>query len=455
MLQHEQKGNPNANSVAYKTHVENIYRMAQYCDNRTDCRRAQILEYFGEKFDRRKCIESKMNTICDNCQLQESNQFSLVDITQDAISICKGVQQLSSRDDVTLLHLSEILKGSMNSKITEKNHQELEMHSKLSKYRKNDIERILRKLIFMGYLKEDVKVLQHSETVASYIKIGPKASQLIYNNSGMNKIEFELIEDGSKIGKAKKCKVLKSDEENEDSEEETGKKKVKLSDSSAINRILLRCQNDIKRLIKTIGSEKSVKNTASLFTTKMLGEMIQKLPETKEALLGVTGYTESIFNNYKGDEFLKIFQHYSKLRKDIQEEELKKLEQKQIEKAKARAVQSVACFKNNKTYGLLDTDEMPSIDFNSTNQKWLNSKSTAASSHATSSNGNKRKFNNYNNNNSSYSSKKAKTSNYNNNNNEYSNGDGESSTKYFKKKSYFAKKSKFKKWPKNPRIILF
>lgn len=29
--------------------------------------------------------------------------------------------------------------------------------------------------------------------------------------------------------------------------------------------------------------------------------------------MGITGYTENIFKNYKGDEFLKLFQHYSKL----------------------------------------------------------------------------------------------------------------------------------------------
>lgn len=53
----------------------------------------------------------------------------------------------------------------------------------------------------------------------------------------------------------------------------------------------------------------------------MLNEMVYILPEDKEALLGITGYTEAIFSSYKGDEFLKIFQHYSKLKRDLQLEE--------------------------------------------------------------------------------------------------------------------------------------
>jgi bloom syndrome protein len=80
-------------------------------------------------------------------------RYTTIDLTQEAVLICKGVQQLSSRDDVTLVHLCEILKGSMNAKIVEKGHNQLEMHSKLCKYKKNDIERFVRKLIFSEYLK--------------------------------------------------------------------------------------------------------------------------------------------------------------------------------------------------------------------------------------------------------------------------------------------------------------
>jgi hypothetical protein len=67
----------------------------------------------------------------------------------------------------------------MNAKITEKKHNQLEMHAKLGKYKKNDIERILRKLIFDGFLKEDVQILSHTDTVVTYMKLGPKASLLI------------------------------------------------------------------------------------------------------------------------------------------------------------------------------------------------------------------------------------------------------------------------------------
>lgn len=101
-------------------HLDNLYRMSQYCDNRTDCRRTQILEYFGQVFDRQKCINSSMKTICDNCKALQANEFKLVDITEEATVICRGVQRIAANEDVTLVHLSDILKGSKNSKIVDK-----------------------------------------------------------------------------------------------------------------------------------------------------------------------------------------------------------------------------------------------------------------------------------------------------------------------------------------------
>lgn len=147
-----------------------LNRMSQYCDNRTDCRRAQILEYFGEIFDRQKCINSKMGTICDNCQTFSHGSYSSQDIYQETMIICKSFQQIGKKD-ATLLHFSEVLKGSMNAKVKKDGHERLEMHGLLKDYNKNDIERVLRHLISKGYLYEDVKINGYTDTVACYIKI--------------------------------------------------------------------------------------------------------------------------------------------------------------------------------------------------------------------------------------------------------------------------------------------
>jgi len=59
-------GEENANYEAKKVHLDNLYRMVQYCENSTDCRRSQQMAYFGEIFDRKHCSNMK-KAVCDNC----------------------------------------------------------------------------------------------------------------------------------------------------------------------------------------------------------------------------------------------------------------------------------------------------------------------------------------------------------------------------------------------------
>ena len=110
-------------------------------------------------------------------------------------------------------------------------------------------------------------------------------------------------------------------------------------------------------MIKKIGNESQVKNINNVFTNKMLGEMLRILPTSRESLMGITGYTEAIFNKYGGDKFLQIFDHYAKLKRDLEAEERESiLKKKQEDFAKQKASLTMAGLKNSKTYGLLDNN---------------------------------------------------------------------------------------------------
>jgi bloom syndrome protein len=330
-LMKQEQSSGGFNYEVHKVHMDNLYRMSQYCDNHTDCRRSQILEYFGEIFDRKKCIENKQ-TLCDNCIAFTTNAFTLKDITQDAICIAKGIRELNGLD-VTLLHIGEILKGSMNVKIVEKQHNNLEMHGKLSRYKKTDIERVIRRLIFDGYLKEDVKILQHTDTVASYIKIGPKVNALL---NGQVKIQFDIRssekesqnddDDGEETEEGSGNNYAKSNKPRQSSAAGKTKKATlntttkftsKMGDLSAQNRILIRCRNDLKSLAKRICTEKCIQNVNSIFTTNMIKEMILNMPQTRDEILRITHFTEAIYLNYKGEDFLAVLKHYSKQLDDL------------------------------------------------------------------------------------------------------------------------------------------
>lgn len=462
MKQEQQNSGGGNNYEVFRVHMDNLYRMAQYCDNRTDCRRAQILEYFGEIFDRSKCINSKMQTACDNCTALATNNFRLEDITSEAQSICKGVQRLCN-EDFTLVHLSEILKGSMNSKITEKQHNKLEMHAKLSRYTKTDIERLVRKLIFNGILKEDIKILPHTETCVSYIKLGPKSADLL--SGRIPKVEFELTNEGGyKQQVIKKITTLEdvsdSDSDDESSSEQDAnstiskqnkkemaekkrqKKNEKLSELTAENRILYRCKTDVVRKFKEICAQKGAKNS-NIFTNKMITEMVTQLPTNKEELISVTHFTEALYNKFEGEKILEITCHYAKLIKELRDEEEKKKQDQAVLAFKNKMASSLgqsssySTNKNDKTYGLIEpSNNAPTFEFSGCyDDSWMGKSNN---------NNNKRKTNNF----SGFKNKKRKTNNYENENEDESGGNTSSYFNKAKKNNFYKKKSNFKFYKK-------
>lgn len=88
----------------------NVKRMVQYCLNTTDCRRKQVLSYFGENdFDPNECHKT-----CDNCLkgiAVETRDVS--DLAKDAIRL---VMSFGS-DNVTMLHAVDVFRGSKTKKV--------------------------------------------------------------------------------------------------------------------------------------------------------------------------------------------------------------------------------------------------------------------------------------------------------------------------------------------------
>lgn len=57
----------NGNRQAIATHFNNLHSMVHFCENMSECRRIQLLAYFGEhKFNSSFCKEHP-EVVCDNC----------------------------------------------------------------------------------------------------------------------------------------------------------------------------------------------------------------------------------------------------------------------------------------------------------------------------------------------------------------------------------------------------
>lgn len=121
----------------------------QYCENKADCRRAQVLGYFSEAFDASKC-----NSTCDNCRSDAT--FVTKDLTEYAAMAIKLVSQVHE-DNVTMHQCVDAFRGAGSAKIK---------RSGLEEYgwgygkdlERGDNERIFQHLLDAGAFKERSKV---------------------------------------------------------------------------------------------------------------------------------------------------------------------------------------------------------------------------------------------------------------------------------------------------------
>lgn len=279
------------NYAARQTHYDNLYRMVAYCENKTDCRRALQLNYFGEIFDRQQCLISR-DTACDNCLQQ--NLYTAVDITEDSKEIIKCVQKLSQnstmtwKGNFTLLHFVDIFKGADVKKIKENGHNNLPLYGRGKNWARGDIERLFRKLILEEYLREDMIVTRDDIAVA-YVKLGRKASELM-------------------TGKVKLTMAMKGSSTSAKDSTDT----TTVTDSPAAKELKLleeRCYSDLMDMCNALADSLGV-SSASIMNVQAIQAMSQLMPETEEEMLQISHVTKANFEKY-GKALLQITQQHA------------------------------------------------------------------------------------------------------------------------------------------------
>ncbi|KAJ1504081.1 ATP-dependent DNA helicase sgs1 [Coelomomyces lativittatus] len=152
-----------------KEHLrQNLRYVLMYCENRFDCRRKQVLHYFGEKFEPANC-----HGTCDVCQ--QKIQFYSKDVTAVAEVVHQLLLQLKY-EKVTLIQLLDIFHGSKKSALTSKGYNELIGYGHGAQFGdRTDSERFLKLLVAEDVLKEYCEPNNMGFTI-SYVKLGNQAS---------------------------------------------------------------------------------------------------------------------------------------------------------------------------------------------------------------------------------------------------------------------------------------
>ncbi|KAI8965262.1 hypothetical protein F5Y11DRAFT_23200 [Daldinia sp. FL1419] len=143
--------------------------VAAFCDNQSDCRRVEILRYFGEAFDKKECGKT-----CDNCLNQES--FEQKDLSEYAIAILSIIK---SQGKLTIIQCTDFLMGK--KKISEYRSGTEQYRGIAKQMPKHEIHRIVDRLVAADALREENIFNNKSRMAIQYFKVGPGASAFLNN----------------------------------------------------------------------------------------------------------------------------------------------------------------------------------------------------------------------------------------------------------------------------------
>lgn len=134
-----------------------------FCENKSDCRRVQVLRYFDEAFRREDC-----NGACDNCTSKSS--FETQDYTDYAVAAIALVKRIE-KDKVTLLHCVDVFRGGKGKKIVGRHHDQLPQHGACSHLERGDVERLFYCLLSEEALMERNVVNKKSGFPSKYLYV--------------------------------------------------------------------------------------------------------------------------------------------------------------------------------------------------------------------------------------------------------------------------------------------
>ena len=294
-----------------KVHMDNLYRMVQYCENMADCRRMQLLEYFAENFDPSLCKGG--STPCDNCQ--SSTPFTAEDVTGLVKVIVRSVEQIG-KDKFTLNQYLEALKGSTGSRMN----GELRtspLYGEGAKRTKHDLERLLHMLVMKDILSESLTIGNH-DNVVCYVKTGSKAREVL--DGRITNIILKVRGTGSSSSRS-----------------ETSAKALSREDT-----LKAECLKALTALRLSITTKHGLKNPEYVVPGTALRAMADQLPTTPEDILNLEGYTRAKWDRYEGPELLKVTREYAEEVAKIQAATTTTTTSSSSKKPSGRAVQSGA-----------------------------------------------------------------------------------------------------------------
>ncbi|NXE81335.1 BLM protein, partial [Cochlearius cochlearius] len=275
------------NSHTRQTHFNNLYSMVHYCENVVDCRRIQLLAYFGETNFNPTFCKDHPEVICDNCSRKQD--YKSRNVTDEVKSIIRFVREhcgqmgrITAKRNTgsgryTLNMMVDIFLGTKSAKI------QSGIFGKGAAYSRHNVERLFRKLVLDKILDEDLYITANDQAVA-YVILGEKAQAVL---DGSLQVEFHETESASAIRK-QRASVAKMSQREE---------------------MVKKCLGELTDTCKTLGKVFDV-HYFNIFSTSTLKKIAETLSSDVEVLLQIDGVTEDKLEKY-GAEIIQVMDKYS------------------------------------------------------------------------------------------------------------------------------------------------
>lgn len=159
-----------------------LRNVVQFCENRSDCRRVQVLAYFNEYFRREDC-----GSTCDNCK--SDLVFEMHDFSEYASSAIKIVRHFQTvfKQKVTILYCVDILRGDLK-RAKSPSHRSLPWYGNGSALERGEAERLFYRLLGEDALAED-NVINGKDFAVQYLLVGRRSTEF---ETGQRRMQLQV-----------------------------------------------------------------------------------------------------------------------------------------------------------------------------------------------------------------------------------------------------------------------
>ncbi|XP_043223484.1 Bloom syndrome protein homolog [Amphibalanus amphitrite] len=283
------------NAEAHKTHEKNLWDMVRYAENLTDCRRALVLHYFGERFDRAACRASPA-TACDNCRRQggAGQRQDVTSLARDVVGALSEIRARTYGGNFTQQQLVDLLKGSRNKKMLDNGLDRIPLHGALKDWERGDCERLMRHLLLERYLEEEM-VAGREDIVNAYLRLGPRAAELTGPAAGADRTVW--------FSRSRK-QTASTGGGRSDSEGGAGS-----GDPERRAAVRELCLQQLTEVCQQLARAAAVP-PSTIINVQALHEMADRLPTSRQEMLQITHVTEANFAKH-GARLLEAIRPYA------------------------------------------------------------------------------------------------------------------------------------------------